>query len=162
MLHRYRIGLAGLLGLTGTLFFSLSTAPANDAGSRLAIDEAILADSLFTEDQIGERMPPDFDPNWIPEKPEEIVLAPGADFGFIGHTNTGWNPPDTDLAVGPDGILVAVNGGVRYWTKTGSLRWTRPLTGGAGFWAGQGAQTFVFDPVELFDPHTNRFVVATV
>lgn len=133
--------------------------PSDTVASAITVDERIVSAATAADAQLGEQVPPTFDPHWIPEKPEQITLAPGQDFGFIGFTSTGWNPPDPDIAAGPNGILVAVNGGVRYYDKEGNLQWSRSLTGGGGFWGAQGGGGFVFDPVELFDPHSNRFII---
>lgn len=132
--------------------------PGTVVATTLAVADAVLSKAT-PGSHLGEPVPPEFDPNWVPEPPDQVTLAPGQDFGFIGFQSTGWNPPDPDIAVGPNGIIVAVNGGVRYFNKQGNQLWSLPLTGGGGFWGQQGGGGFVFDPVELFDPHSNRFIV---
>ena len=102
-------------------------------------------------------VPPIFDPNKIPEEPEVGVAGVGPDFGFIGFADTGWMPPDPDLAVGPNHVVVAVNGGVKFYTKAGVQTFTDTLN---GFFAEVGGNDFVFDPVNLWDIHSNRFIMA--
>lgn len=40
--------------------------------------------------------------------------------GFVGITNTGYYPPDVQLAVGPNQVMEFVNGGVGVWSKQGT------------------------------------------
>ena len=46
--------------------------------------------------------------------------APSDDFEALG--DTGWYPPDTNGAVGPDHLMVALNGGVSTMDKAGGAR----------------------------------------
>lgn len=80
-----------------------------------------------------------------------------AEFGFVGITNTGWRPPDPTLAVGPDHIVTTTNGGIAWFTKSGTLQFLTTISGAGGFWGDQGATSFVFDPEVLFDPQSQRF-----
>lgn len=157
MFIRNRVLAAAVL-IASAAAVTLGSAPRSTG---LRIDAGILADSLYTEAHIGEMVPPDFNPHWRPERPEEIVLDPGQDFGFIGFTSTVWNPPDPDLAVGPNHIVHAVNMDVRFFTKDGTMTFEQPLTGANGVWGDEGARNFVFDPVELFDPFSHRFLLVT-
>ncbi len=84
----------------------------------------------------------------------------GPDFGFDGIDNTGWTPPDPDIAAGPNHLVLVVNGEIRFRELDGTTTFDQPIAGSAGFWGAQGATGFVFDPVALFDTHANRFVVA--
>ncbi len=71
---------------------------------------------------------------------------------------SGWIPPDTQLAVGPEYIVEAVNSGFMVYTKTG--RETRAYTSFEGFvnlptgWDG-----FCYDPRVVFDSYSDRFLM---
>jgi hypothetical protein len=125
------------------------------------IDRAILAASTLADAGWIPRFPPDYDPFFVPEPPDQNILNPGTDFGFQGFQNTGWNPPDPDLAVGPDHVVVAVNGGIRFFTKGGTMTFEDDISGAGGFWGEVGATSFVFDPVCVFDVQSGRYIVVT-
>ncbi|MEW6071685.1 MAG: PKD domain-containing protein [Planctomycetota bacterium] len=80
--------------------------------------------------------------------------------GFIAHDQTGWTPPDPDLAVGPDRIVSQANMETACFDKNGVEMWRRINTGASGFWGALGAEGFVFDPVSVYDVHSGRFVIA--
>ncbi len=103
---------------------------------------------------------PEFDPTFVPEPREANVRGAGPDFGFVGIPATGWNPPDPDIAVGPGHVVVVANGGIGWLTKAGDAQFQQNIAGGGGFWGAQGASGFVFDPIALYDIHSDRFVVA--
>ncbi|MCB9837851.1 MAG: hypothetical protein H6813_00795 [Phycisphaeraceae bacterium] len=104
---------------------------------------------------------PVFDPDFTPEPPEIDVRGSGPDFGFLGDQSTGARPPDPEIAVGPDHVVVVVNSRLTIRNKSdGSQTFARTLSGPFGFWGDVGAGTFVFDPVAQYDTHTDRFVVA--
>lgn len=71
---------------------------------------------------------------------------------------SGWIPPDTQLAVGPEYIVEAVNSGFMVYTKTG--RETRAYTSFEGFvnlpspWDG-----FCYDPRVVYDSYSDRFLM---
>lgn len=104
--------------------------------------------------------PPVFDPTFVPQPRDATARGIGNDFGFLAIPATGWNPPDPDLAVGPNHIVAVVNGGIAWFNKSGGLQFQQNIAGGGGFWGPQGAQGFVFDPIALYDVHSERFVVA--
>ena len=106
--------------------------------------------------------PPVFDPNFVLEPPDQNVNPAGEDFGFLAIQSTGWNPPDPDLAVGPNNIVCVVNGQIAFFTKDGQNQFRQSIAGGGGFWGEVGATSFVFDPVALYDPLSDRFIVAAV
>ncbi len=116
------------------------------------------AQNVTYEDVGGLTMaPPEFDPFWTPE-PEDVAPAgTGPDDGFQGFSSTGWTPPDPDLAVGPNHVVVVVNGGVRFFTKAGSQTFNQSLN---GFFASVGTNDFAFDPIALYDFSTDRYVIA--
>jgi hypothetical protein len=86
--------------------------------------------------------------------------AAGGIGGFEAIQNTGWTPPDPDLAVGPNHIVAVANGEISFFDKTGSQSFAQPIAGSGGFWGSVGAGGFVFDPIALYDPHTDRYIVA--
>ena len=115
----------------------------------------------------GELTAADFEagprPDPLPEWRLQQRPVPDTDVradGFVAHDQTGWIPPDPDLAVGPDRIVSQANQETACFDKNGVVQWRRANTGASGFWAAQGAETFVFDPICVFDPHSNRFVIA--
>ena len=115
----------------------------------------------ITEDMVhGPKAKPDYDPNFIAPVFFPPPLASGGSGGFEAIQNTGWTPPDPDLAVGPNHIVTVANGEISFFDKLGNQSFSDTIAGSSGFWGSVGAGGFVFDPVALFDPHTNRFIVA--
>ncbi len=102
---------------------------------------------------------PEYDPNYVPDPPEANAPPAGPDFGFQGSANTGWNPPDPDLAVGPNNVVTIVNGEIAFFDKAGTNSFRQAIAGSSGFWGSVGAENFVFDPTALYDPHSGRFIV---
>jgi len=101
--------------------------------------------------------PPIWDPNWVPQQRLMTTTGTSGDFGFEGVPGTGWTPPDPELAVGPNHIVVMTNGNISALSKSGTLLWS-DLIEGFGFWGSQGAGGFVFDPECTWDPHSQRFL----
>ena len=101
--------------------------------------------------------PPTFDPDFMPLDPMPR-RAGAVDYDFEGISNTGWNPPDPDIAVGPDHVVEVVNGGIAAYTLDGTQLFQEPIEGSSGFWGSVGAPGFVFDPEVVWDPHARRFV----
>ena len=93
----------------------------------------------------------------IPLDMLSIVDPVGPDYGFDGLNNTGWVPPDPEIAVGRNHVISLVNCRLGIYTKDGQLIDQQDL---ADFFAGQGADWFVFDPIGLYDWHSNRYIVA--
>jgi len=83
---------------------------------------------------------------------------PLRDEGFRLFSSTGWTPPDPHAAVGPDHVVGTVNGGINCYTKDGTSLWQVTISGGGGFWGPLGANSFVFDPEAIYDPHSGRFM----
>lgn len=119
--------------------------PAPPAGERLA--------AVVTREQF-EYAPPEWDPNWVDDSRVPTPPPAGPDFGFTAFNSTGWIPPDPDLAVGPDHIVVVVNVAMQIYTKAGQSQFYTNLE---PFFNTNG---FVFDPTALYDPHSGRFVIA--
>lgn len=99
-------------------------------------------------------IPPLWDPDFKPLPP--LLIPPGPN-GFPGVSFTGWTPPDPEIAVGPDHLVMMTNGAIAFFDKTGNLLFEDEIEGGQGFWGAQGAGGFVFDPETLYDPHSGRF-----
>ncbi|HWS28389.1 MAG TPA: hypothetical protein VN259_17645, partial [Xanthomonadales bacterium] len=112
--------------------------------------------------------PPDFAPSSTPAPWESATPdAQGATLrNFAGIADTGWFPPDTVVAVGPEHVLAATNVGYAIYSKTGrqirayttmdaqfaSLRPTN--------WAANGG--FMFDPKVFYDASHQKFVMFTL
>jgi len=103
--------------------------------------------------------PPIYDPNWVPQPPYSQRAPPGADFGFEAVPGTGWTPPDPEVAIGPQHVVVMVNGQIACFDKNGFNLWRDEIENNFGFWGAQGATGFVFDPEACWDPHSQRFLV---
>jgi len=83
--------------------------------------------------------------------------APNRSFEALGYT--GWNPPDTNGAVGPLHLMTALNGGVLVQSRSGVP--AGPEVSLSGFF-GREAQGDVFDPFLVYDPHHDRWVLVAV
>lgn len=129
----------------------LALAAAPDLGAPLPApavdDEALLA-----------AIPPIYDPNWVPQPPYSGRTPAGADFGFEGVPGTGWTPPDPEMAVGTNHIIVMTNGQIACFDKNGTNLWRDEIESNFGFWGAQGATGFVFDPEAKWDPHSQRYL----
>lgn len=102
-------------------------------------------------------IPPTFDPRDIARIDREIRI--GLDIGFDAIANTGWNPPDPHLAVGPDHLVAMTNGAIAFFEKDGTLTFEDEIEDHFGFWGSEGATGFVFDPEALYDELSGRFFV---
>ena len=49
-----------------------------------------------------------------------VTVVPHVIFGFTGIFDTGWTPPDPEMAVGPDHVVLMTNGKIAFFTKTGT------------------------------------------
>lgn len=91
-------------------------------------------------------------------EPPAAPPTPGS--GFTGFTQTGLTPPDPEIAVGPNHVVLIVNDGIRFYTKGGTLTFSGTISQPGGFFQPSGGQSgLVFDPEALYDPHSNRFFV---
>lgn len=84
--------------------------------------------------------------------------------GFPGIAQTPLSPPDPTIAVGPRHVVQTVNDSVAFFTKDGQQVFSAPLgqRGTPGFFEGQGAGTFTFDPKCFYDPKIGRFVITVL
>jgi hypothetical protein len=99
-----------------------------------------------------------------PAQPEASVSMPSADStlqssapvkSFTGVNDNGTViPPDTDGAVGPNHVMVAVNSQVVIEDRSGT---TISAVSIAGFWSSLGVSD-AFDPHLLYDPYANRWI----
>lgn len=126
-----------------------------------AVIEPLAAALDITEPMVhGANAKPEYDPLFVRGPHVPPPPAAGGSGGFEAIVNTGWTPPDPDLAVGPNHIVTVANGEISFHTKAGVRTFVDEIAGSGGFWGSVGAGGFVFDPVALYDPHTDRFVVA--
>ena len=102
-------------------------------------------------------IPPTFDPDFEPPARDPGIAGDGNDFGFNAVPFTGWNPPDPEMAVGPNHITAMTNGNISVFDKAGNLQFTDLIEGNSGFWGGLGTGGFVFDPETIYDPFSNRY-----
>lgn len=77
---------------------------------------------------------------------------------FPGVNFSGSIPPDPDIAVGPNHVVLVVNGSVSFYNKAGNMVFSQ-ADSNTGFWNGLGATPFIFDPKVFYDNHANRFVI---
>lgn len=134
-----------------------SRAVSENVGVAVPIETKFAA-AAVSSDEFLKPNPPIWDPTWVPEEPMLNPQGDGPDFGFEAVQNTGWTPPDPEMAVGMDSIVVITNGEISAYNKDGTQLWQDEIENSFGFWGGQGATNFVFDPEVLWDPHTNRFM----
>ncbi|MFG0330205.1 MAG: hypothetical protein ACF8PN_09935 [Phycisphaerales bacterium] len=117
--------------------------------------EAVASSAELTFDDVA---PPDFNPDWVPEEPVLGIQGVGPDFGFLAYQTTEWQPPDPDIAVGPDHVVAVVNMRIKVFTKDGTEVFHEYLE---DFFRKVGANNFVFDPVAAYDRFNDRYVIAT-
>jgi len=114
-------------------------------------------------------LPPHKKPDFETDGPPNALLAGFGnsstiitnEIGFDAIVQTGWNPPDPSLAVGPNHVVVTVNMAIAFYDKEGNEEFSANLdsTGDPGFFEEVGGGDFTFDPKCFYDPHAQRFVV---
>ena len=89
--------------------------------------------------------------------PRPLVVSPSPTMNFQGMSDDGTTiPPDTDGAVGPNHIVVALNEGVLIQRRDGTnISRVLPET----FW-GVPSGADVFDPRVFYDPYGNRWLTS--
>lgn len=107
--------------------------PRPDTGSQEAADEHASAESIHNRHK----------------------LKPRATFSGSGYS--GWIPPDTMGAVGPNNLMETLNGQVQIMSRTGSLAKSVTLL---NFWSSVGGLSEVFDPRVLYDPYSDRWIAS--
>jgi hypothetical protein len=88
----------------------------------------------------------------------EVLGGASSDFGFPAVNFTGWTPPDTICAAGPQHVIVIVNGAIAFFEKDGTKDFQQKIEDSDGFWGEVGATHFVFDPEVQYDPLSHRFM----
>ncbi len=135
----------------------MSTDTLADATTEPALLETQFAYVPTSSSDYDTPIPPIYDPNWAPIEPMVHPLDDDMDFGFEAVQSTGWTPPDPEMAVGTDTVVVMTNGEISCFEKDGTQLWEDEIENNFGFWGAQGADNFVFDPEVLWDPHTSRY-----
>ena len=114
----------------------------------------------------GEAVRPSPDGPSAPVAP--AAPSPPPEASFLAAEETGWIPPDTDGAVGPDHLLVVVNGGFVIQDRSGGVLVSESL---GAFWSGywdpsnlvDGKQCeSPFDPRVLYDTQSDRWYVVSI
>ncbi|MGA9352111.1 MAG: hypothetical protein WBV46_00375 [Terriglobales bacterium] len=100
------------------------------------------------------------DPVLQTEALPEVSATQG--ISFDGITQSGWIPPDNNLAIGPTKIFTTVNTDVAVYSKTGTL-----LSGPTNIPTvfapiGGLCTTYVVDPIVLYDRPADRWVIAGI
>lgn len=88
-----------------------------------------------------------------------LITPPSTTTGLIGLSRSesgGWIPPDTQVGVGPNHIVEAVNLEMRIWDKNGNILSTTALSTFFGTTAN------LSDPKIRFDPLSNRWFIAVI
>lgn len=103
---------------------------------------------------------------WQPDPALQTEALPqvGASQGisFDGIAQSGWIPPDNNLAVGPTEIFTTVNTDVAAYSKTGTLL-SGPTNIPTIFAAIGGlCTTYVVDPIVLYDRPADRWIIAGI
>jgi hypothetical protein len=83
-----------------------------------------------------------------------ISVANGA--LFAGQGENGAEPPDPDIAVGPNHVIGVVNSSIAFYTKSGTKLFEQGI---ANFFKAVNPDPLVSDPKVIFDQVANRFVV---
>ena len=83
-------------------------------------------------------------------------VTTGAGALFAGQDENGAEPPDPDIAVGPNHIIGVVNSSIAFFTKTGTKTFEQSIE---SFFSGLNPDSIVSDPKAIYDPVANRFVV---
>ncbi|MGB9199560.1 MAG: choice-of-anchor D domain-containing protein [Terriglobales bacterium] len=100
------------------------------------------------------------DPVLQTEALPEVGATQGVSFNGIAQS--GWIPPDNNLAVGPTEIFTTVNTDVAAYSKTGTLL-SGPTNIPTIFAAIGGlCTTYVVDPIVLYDRPADRWIIAGI
>ncbi len=106
--------------------------------------------------EMGFRVPMGIPTNLIPGGvlPDPRITIANSSL-FPGITATGWEPPDPDIAVGPNHIVEVVNSTIAIYSKTGNKVFEQT---GQSFFAGISPEAFDFDPKVIYDQVAKRFI----
>jgi hypothetical protein len=83
--------------------------------------------------------------------------SPKPRLSFAGTGDSGWIPPDTQGAVGPNHIVETLNGEVQIAGRNGVVLKSVTLL---NFWSSVGGITEVFDPRVTYDPYNDRWITS--
>ena len=83
-------------------------------------------------------------------------ITPGFSSMFPGMSATGYEPPDPDLAVGPNHIVHVVNSDIAFYTKSGTKLFQQSEQ---NFFKSVSPDAFDYDPKVIYDQIAKRFVV---
>ncbi len=137
---------------------ALERIPVSIMDTRLTANQIDTSVSVMPKRPSNPVAPPDFAaaPNELKAGGllTEGRLGPKEEWPAVGAT--GWYPPDPDLAVGLNHVVVVVNSTIAFFSKDGAKQYQQ--TAGT-FFSGMGAGTFIFDPKCFYDRIHNRFVV---
>lgn len=93
------------------------------------------------------------------KQPWEVQI-PMANGGFNAYSQTSFTPPDINMCVGSDWIVVTVNDGIGFYKKDGTQTYTNNMRQTNGFWGQLAASdNFIYDPECFYDRLTGRFFV---
>lgn len=95
-----------------------------------------------------------------PENNDPQPDTPALGTSFLGVADSGWNPPDSQIAAGPNNVVASTNGAVNILDKRGNSLSSQTLV---GFFSPLGAEhNDVFDPWVVYDPYLDRFWILAV
>jgi cell division septation protein DedD len=83
--------------------------------------------------------------------------SPKPQLSFAGTGDSGWIPPDTQGAVGPNHVVETLNGEVQIAGRNGVVLKSVTLL---NFWSSVGGITEVFDPRVTYDPYSDRWITS--
>jgi hypothetical protein len=133
---------------------------ARPEGVRAGIDPKHLmvasAEADGSDETAAPYIPPTFDPRGVEHGVRQYAVN-DLGLGFDAILDTGWTPPDCNMAVGVTNIIVTTNGRISMFTKDGTQIFTDELEGAGGFWGSLGATGFVFDPECIYDTIHHRY-----
>jgi hypothetical protein len=99
---------------------------------------------------------------WISSPVSGVSFSIGANFTDSNHSASGFIPPDTDGAVGPNSIGVLINGRWSVYNKTGGLLQSKSLD---QFWMDAGVTptgSFAYDPRIVYDSASGRWFASSL
>ena len=87
-------------------------------------------------------------------------LAPSLGTNFTGNLHNGFYPPDNSMAISNGGIIISVtNSTIYYFNSSGTQTYANSF---ASHFSSIGPTATIFDPVVIYDPDADRFVVVAL
>ena len=102
-------------------------------------------------------------PSPAPDQPAQNRAAGDFVYHFNGISDTGWIPPDTIHAVGPDHVVTATNSHFAVYSKLGNVK--RNLTSFNTFFNSlkpSGWLGYMFDPRVIYSVIQDKYVIAVL